>query len=84
MQTYEFNTTLKNGIIILPQQIKNEIKGKIKVIISQNKKKNANNLISDILKIYKKYHDIIPFKNVDPVQWQKTIRNEWRWIWKML
>ena len=43
MQTYEFYTTPKNGIIKIPEQYKDKIKSSVKVIVHENIYPNPDN-----------------------------------------
>ena len=79
MQLFEFKVTLANGTIPIPEKIKNKIKNnKVKVIILSDENINAGKILADMEIINKKYHNVSAFKGINPVSWQRTLRNEWK------
>jgi len=45
MQAYEFYTTAENGIIRIPDEYKNKIKSKIKVIVVEEKSESIRDIL---------------------------------------
>ncbi len=77
MQTLEFETYIKNGEIILPEQFKSLSNQKVKVIIFFDNINNYENKF-ELIKAFKQAQNKGIFSNIDnSVEWQKSIRNEW-------
>lgn len=70
--------TLIDGMNIVLKESINSLYGEeIEVIIRPILKKEKD-IVNDIKQVLDSYKGVIPYKNIlDPVQWQKQIRNEW-------
>ena len=77
MKTLEFSTTIENGIIHLPKQYEafNNVKARI-VIVSEEEQMVTKK--ARLLAIFKKLQTTTIFQEiVNPVEWQKNLRDEW-------
>ncbi len=73
----KFTTKVDNeGKINIPEEQKNILSGrKIHVILREEEKPKGT--IADLIKVIQKYGNSNLFKGIDPVKWQKKIREEW-------
>jgi len=39
--------------------------------------KNIGSLKKRLLRLFKEYKGVKPYENMDPLQWEREIRNEW-------
>jgi hypothetical protein len=82
MQAIEFETQVNNGMIKIPEKYREFAYGKLKIIMlkqSKDSKHPDKNKISDIKGILKEIREKNIFQKIDnPVDWQRTIRNEWQ------
>lgn len=81
MTAVEFETQAKNGMIRIPEEFRDMVNAKLKVILlkrDKKPKKAFSNQGEEIKKILKKVQEKNIFKSIDdPVEWQRSIRDEW-------
>lgn len=39
--------------------------------------KNIRSVKKRLLRLFGEYHGVKPYQNIDPLQWEREIRNEW-------
>jgi hypothetical protein len=81
MLAVEFETHAKNGIIEIPEKYRAMVEGELKVIILKKEKKtkmSEKGKITQLKKLLKQIREKNIFQTIDdPVEWQRTIRDEW-------
>ncbi len=80
MSVMKIKQTVTHEGIIIPLNKIQKFKGKkVDIIISDSdtgtgRKESFKKKLSDL---FEKYKDVRPFKNIDPLEWESEIRNEW-------
>jgi|GEM_PF-4984243 co-chaperonin GroES (HSP10) len=85
MNAVRIKQTVTHEGIIIPLNKVRKFKGKQVeiIIISDSDTETSETAETKSLKknlsiIFEKYNDVKPFKNIDPPDWEKEIRNEWQ------
>lgn len=78
MKAIEFTTTISEGIIQVPQNMKPYFNSKVRVLILTDESENSISKKEKLSKAIKNMKEINMFSNIEnPTQWQKNLRNEW-------
>jgi len=78
MKAIEFTTTIDEGIIRVPQNMKPYYNSRVRVLILTDESETSISKKEKLSIAIKNMEKISMFSNIDnPTKWQKTIRNEW-------
>ena len=84
MESIRIKQTVTPEGISIPFNKVRKFKGEqVEIIISNinvskaKKVTRGSSLKKNLKEILEKYKDIKPFKNIDPLDWEREIRNEW-------
>ena len=78
MKALEFTTTINEGIIQVPINMKPYFNSRVRVLILADESEMPVSSKEKLLQAIKNMAKIKMFSNIDsPTQWQKNIRNEW-------
>jgi len=81
MLAVEFETNVKNGMILIPGKYREMAEGLLKIIIlkEEHKPKSASrNNYPNLKKLLTRIRRKNIFQSIDdPVEWQRAIRDEW-------
>ncbi|GAA4458590.1 hypothetical protein GCM10023189_31090 [Nibrella saemangeumensis] len=82
MKALEFETTIENGKITLPETMSNLDKSQVRVIVlweeMEVSERGQNYDPVAVEGALRSLHEINLFESVpDPIAWQKQLRNEW-------
>ncbi|MBF0241766.1 MAG: hypothetical protein HQK64_04720 [Desulfamplus sp.] len=83
MNAIRIKQTVTPDGIIIPFNTVQQFKGKeVEIIISDtdmiiSKVRKKNSLKQNLADVLEKYKEVKPFKNIDPLSWERKIRNEW-------
>lgn len=79
MKAIEFTTTIDEGIIRVPQNMKPYYNSRVRVLILTDESEPTISKKEKLSKAIKNMEKINMFSNIEnPTEWQKTIRNEWQ------
>ena len=79
MKALEFTTTIDEGIIRVPQNMKPYYNSRVRVLILTDESEPTISKKEKLSKAIKNMEKINMFSSIDnPTKWQKTIRNEWQ------
>ena len=79
MKALEFTTTIDEGIIRVPQNMKPYYNSRVRVLILTDESEPTISKKEKLSKAIKNMGKINMFSNIEnPTEWQKTIRNEWQ------
>ncbi len=79
MVAIKFTSIPHHGIITIPEEYREQTEGTFNVIlIKENENANGDTLKHSLESIFEKYKDVIPFREIDPVEWQREQRREWK------
>jgi len=82
MIAVEFETHVAGGMIRVPNEYTKMLDGDMKVILLKEEEKPealAQQKKSNLKKLLKKIQGKNIFRSInDPVEWQRTLRNEWQ------
>ena len=77
MKAIEFTTTIDEGIIRVPQNMKPYYNSRVRVLILTDESETSISKKEKLSIAIKNMEKISMFSNIDnPTKWQKTIRNE--------
>lgn len=84
MNVIRIKQTVTNKGIIIPLNKIQSFKGKkVEIIILSDSNtenpeiRKTESLKKNLSDLFQEYNDLKPFKYIDPLQWEREIRNEW-------
>ena len=78
MKALEFTTTINEGIIHVPEDMKSYNNTTVRVLILADESENNGSNKEKIIMAINEMKKVNMFSEIDnPTQWQKKLRNEW-------